>query len=173
MKSKSAVFITLVFFIGLYGCVDALKRVNFSDPQSVANATSIRDDSFKKIRSYVGPTYNQAFLRAWKNFGSERVGYQMYMRTRYHGAWKFFNAAYDSNGNKLDFVSIDRNVDYNKYSADVALEEDFGVNLSREYLNAHAAKGVSVKVYGKSGGAKIYTLPPTYVRAFLDTVDRN
>ena len=74
--------------------------------------TTEKRDNFQKSTSLQGPDlsnvrYKSLFLRATK-FDAGSSIYQVYVRDQYAGQWRFYNSAYDIDGNKLEFTSIKR-----------------------------------------------------------------
>ena len=86
--------------------------------------------------------------------------YQFYISDSYKD-WRFYNRAYDANGNRLDFVEIDHQVTRGAWT-----QEDFAINLSRSYLEKAKSNGLNIKAVGKRG-EKIFVLPGFYVDGFL------
>lgn len=94
---------------------------------------------------------------------------QLYFRDHYDGEWRFYNSAYDIDGNKLDFLSIDRKVDTcGKFGC--RHFEDVGITVTRGYLDSHRDSGIRLKVSGRAGEA-IVDLPPGYIQGFLRHLD--
>lgn len=75
--------------------------------------------------------------------------------------WIFFDSAYDIDGNRLDFVEIDREV-----STSSGITEDFALNLSEDYLESAAEKGMNVKFVGQRG-ERTLVLKPHYIEGYL------
>ena len=91
--------------------------------------------------------------------------YQLYV---WNGSdkWSFYNRAYDSNGNALGFVLVDREVSKHGY----AVHESFAINLSEKYLNDMRISGLNIKVVGKRS-EKIIVVPSYFVQGFLRKVN--
>ena len=86
----------------------------------------------------------------------------------YDGDRRFYDSAYDSNGNRLDTTIISRDVGAcSAYGC--SHEEHIGFNVSREYLEKAQGDGIQFKVSGKAG-EMIYSLPSAYIKAFLSVV---
>jgi hypothetical protein len=145
-----------------------------TDPNVIARMTEKKHDDFKKQTSYQGinasdSTYsdNQIFLRSWKDDASTTASYQIYVETTYSGEWVFYNSAYDSNGKKLDFVSVARDVD-DCTSYGCFYHEHLALNVDRNYLEANQETGVKFKISGKlQNGDKVLFLPPAFIKGFL------
>lgn len=149
-------------------------RPNLTESESVsARTTSTRDD-FKKLVNFKGPNLFQdggraLFLRATKFDKSSELTVQLYFRDQYDGEWRFYNSAYDIDGNKLDFLSIDRKVDTcGKFGC--RHFEDVGITVTRDYLDSRRDRGIKLKVSGRAGEA-IVDLPPGYIQGFLQRLD--
>lgn len=166
--------IVLFWFIAavFWGCA----TVNWSDANSIAKFVGVGRDDFKKLTTYRGPELTEGFLyikktvflRAWKDDRTSAIQYQIYAIDGYRGDWHFYDHAYDSSGNKMEFVPIDRQV----VTCDgnwCWFQEEFGLNVSRNYLESHKASPIVFKSSGK-GGEQTFSLPATYVQAFLSIV---
>lgn len=156
--------------ISLTACVAPTQNISVNDPQAIANAISVTRDDFKKITNYKAPNvavnkYDALFIRASKSDATGGIGYQIYLMDQYPGTWRFYDSAYDSNGNKLDVTQISRNLDgCSKYGCSYI--EHIAINVTREYLEKNQENGIRFKVGGK-GGEEIFFVPPTYITAFL------
>lgn len=146
---------------------------DLSDPVTVRTQTTKTYDEFKKITTYLGPDlspvrYEALLIRA---FGPDarNMMYQIYVRDQYGKQWRFYNSAYDSDGNKLEFLSISRDVGSCRYGCDYY--EDMGIGVSRQYLEQHKTTGLRFKISGR-GGEEIYQIPAGYVRGFLDAIEK-
>ena len=105
-------------------------------------------------------------LRAFKSDKSGELIFQVFMHDSYSGQWRFYDSAYDSNGNKLDFKSIRRNVVHCGSIGGCSYSEDMSVLVTEEYLQANAESGIRFKITGKSG-EEIFEINPFYIKAFL------
>lgn len=166
MKTRNF-FVAVVSAIALAACVP---RLNFNDPQAVAGAISVQHDDFKKVTNYQGPNassnfFGTLFIRAWKTDATESIRYQIYVMDYYDGDWRFYNSAYDSNGNNLDTTLISRDVgSCSRYGC--SHYEHLGLNVTREYLENNQESGIRFKVSGKAG-EEVFFIPPAYIKAFL------
>jgi hypothetical protein len=145
----------------------------FTDFHQATAATRVTYDEFKKITQFRGANAsqnNELYLRAWKDDRTKQITYQIYLTSFYGNAWRFYSEAYDSDGNQLDFLSIDRKVDSCGGAYGCYFEETVGLNVSREYLQQHQETGVRYKISGKAGEATGF-LPAVYVKGFLASVD--
>lgn len=130
----------------------------------------LRDD-FKKQTTFVGPDCatrfaTRLFVRAWHRDASpDLLEYQVYAVDSYTSDWRFYDEAYDADGNRLAFVSIDRTVDCMKGVC--THEEHMGIKVARDYLDKHASSGLSFKVSGR-GGEQVFFLPSQCIQAFLE-----
>ncbi|WP_162860593.1 hypothetical protein [Pseudothauera hydrothermalis] len=156
--------------IALSACIAPAPRVNLNDSQAVAGAISVQRDDFKKVTKYEGPNaadnvFDKLFIRAWKIDGTEDVGYQIYVMDYYNGDWRFYNSAYDSNGNSLKTTLISRDVgSCNRYGC--SHYEHVGLNVSREYLAKNQDSSIRFKISGKAG-EEVFFIPGAYIKAFL------
>jgi hypothetical protein len=145
----------------------------FTDYQRAAAATKVTRDEFKKTTKYQGAnasTNNSLFLRAWKDDKTKEMTYQIYLTSFYGDRWRFYSEAYDSNGSRLDFTSIDKKVDSCNGDRGCYFEETVGLNVSRKYLEENAETGIGYKISGKAGETTGF-LPAAYVKGFLVSID--
>lgn len=78
--------------------------------------------------------------------------------------WKFYDSAYDVNGQELEFVGIDREVKSG------FTQELFRIAMNRKYLERARSAGLDIKIIGKRGW-KIFTIPAYYVDGFCRKTD--
>jgi hypothetical protein len=158
----------------LAGCA----ATQLNSAEAVYAGTEITRDTYKGTTWIVSPgsssvvqskngtgyVFEDVYLRVLASAKPEPL-YQLYMDATCR-EWKFFDRLYDSRGNRLDFVSIDRRVD----SSGASVREIFAANLTRQYLDTARFSGLNVKAVG-SRGEHVFTLPPHYVVGFLNRVD--
>lgn len=158
----------------LLSCVATAPKLNVYDAQAVGNAVSVKRDDFQKTVDYNGPNIAPGFggilrIRAWKFEKTSEVKYQIYIADYYDGEWRFYNSAYDSNGESLDTTLISRKVDScSRYGC--SHTEHVGLNITKEYLEKNKDSGINFKLSGKAGEA-IFFIPGTYVQAILSVVN--
>jgi hypothetical protein len=144
-----------------------------TDPAQAAAATRATHDEYKKTTNFVGANasqYNQLHLRGWRDDKAKSVTFQIYATSFYSTQWRFYSEAYDSDGNRLEFVSIDKKVDSCNGPSGCYYEEAVGMNVPRKYLEDHQDTGIRFKVSGKAGEFTGF-LPAAYVKGFLQSVD--
>ena len=157
----------------LSACVAITQKLNVYDTQAVANAVSVKRDGFQKTVDYNGPNIAPGVggilkIRAWKFEKTSEVEFQIYVADYYDGKWRFYDSAYDSNGERLDVVLISRNVDScRRYGC--SYTEHVGLNITKEYLERNKNSGINFKLTGKAGEA-VFLIPGTYVQAILSVV---
>lgn len=174
---KNILFVSLIALVGCAGFNNAKTK------QDVLMKSSIEDDSFRKVSWIKGPpmkasTLTEAakkdhsdwqvdeyFLRAFVDKKNDSRFIQIYV-SHADTDWLFFNSATDSDGNELKFVEISRDTSSaTKYG--VGVIESFAIEVSLDYLKAHAAKGISIRVYGKNG-KRMLNIPSFYVDGFIE-----
>jgi len=156
---KKFIYILICFL--LIGCA----RLH-QTPETVFQLTTLESDPYKKTKWVKGPIYwNTGFclLRAFINEYNNVSIYQFYITDR-NKNWIFYNRAYDSNGEKLNFLEIDRRV------SSGMTEEDFVIEFERSYLDQASFNGLNIKAVGKRG-ENVFILPPYYIQGFLQKVD--
>jgi hypothetical protein len=143
----------------------------------ISQKTEKKHDEFKKSTSFTGMDAsvstdrdNSVFLRAWKADSDKIAHYQIYVVDTYGVEWRFYNTAYDSNGKKLDLVSISRDVgSCSSYGCNYY--EHLAINVDQDYLLANQETGVKFKISGKVEGAdRVLFLPPAFIKGFLMSV---
>jgi len=80
--------------------------------------------------------------------------------------WYFINSAADIDGNQLAVIQGGRDVDVS-----ASIHENFGVEMTPEYLRSHRSTGMNIKLMG-SRGEKIIKVPPEAVSTFDDVYER-
>lgn len=164
-------FVALVSAIVLSACAAPGPRINLNDSQAVAGAISVQRDDFKKVTNYKGPDaavgmFDSLFIRAWKTDATGNVDYQIYVIDYYDGEWRFYNSAYDSNGNRLDTTQISQDVGSCSAYRGCSHFEHLGLNVTREYLEKNQENGIRFKVSGKAG-EEVFFIPSAYIKAVL------
>ena len=109
--------------------------------------------------------YDTVFLRAWKNDGAPSR-YQIYVADYYGGEWRFYESAYDSNGTRIDTTLIDRKVISCGSYTGCTYAEHMGLNVTRDYLERHAATGMTFQISGRAG-KEIFYIPDFHIQGFL------
>ena len=167
---KLLIVLTIVILVG---CITT-SRINWDNAVDITKSVKIEYDEFKKATKYVGPDYpgnllgSNVFLRAYEFDSPPETLYQIYVHSYYSGRWRFYDRAYDSDGNRLKTVVISRDVgSCNKYGC--SHHEHIGVLIDRKYLEEHSDTGIRFKVEGK-GGQEIFTVPAMYINGFLSLI---
>lgn len=80
--------------------------------------------------------------------------------------WYFINSAADIDGNRLNVIQGGRDVDVS-----ASIHENFGVEMTPEYLRSHRSTGMNIKLIG-SRGEKIIKVSPEAVSTFDDVYER-
>src|SRR5438309_898740 len=80
--------------------------------------------------------------------------------------WYFINSAADIDGNPLPVIQGGRDVDVS-----ASIHENFGVEMTPEYLRSHRSTGMNIKLMG-SRGEKIIKVSPEAVSTFDDIYER-
>ena len=100
------------------------------------------------------------------------MAYQIYVEDEYTHeiqrsglGWRFYSAAYDSDGNPLPTQKISRTVNWcGRYVCSYL--EVLGIDITRKYLEERKESGIAVKISGKNG-EEVLSIPAAYVQAFL------
>jgi hypothetical protein len=124
-----------------------------SQPMTNTSVTTSYDN-YKKETKYTGRKVENketfTFIRAWKSDNNPLLTFQIYIDIMYPGDWRFYNAAYDLDGNRLDLVKINQKVsNCGRYGC--THNEHIGLNINKEYLLAHKLTGINLKLTSKSG----------------------
>lgn len=84
--------------------------------------------------------------------------------------WTFPQKALDSDGKAIDFENLDS---IPRCSGSTCrTQEYFLITLDKDYLNQHKTSGISIKIYGKRGNARV-EFPAHYVQGMLNYVQNN
>ena len=115
--------------------------MNWNDPQEIASKINVEYDNFKKVTKFTGPYVvlewsSYILIRAQKHDNDNELTYQIYVKHRYSGDWRYYDSAYDSDGNSIDVTLISRKVD-SCYDWGCFLEEHIGLNIDKDYLEKH------------------------------------
>ncbi|MBT6359439.1 MAG: hypothetical protein HOJ52_01075 [Candidatus Thioglobus sp.] len=197
MKKIMPILLLIFFALTLSGCGGS--GINYkSTTEDVGARTTASYDSYKKLTTIRGPRVdisgalitnlsgsNYYFIRAWK-YKSGEENYQIYVSKKhtagdYYGVqgYKNYYSATNSEGSELKFTKIDSDFDVSCYSGTYSTScskyyrEDFGIDLSRQDVNAGLQNKIDIKVYSKSGGNFIINISPNYINAILDKIDVN
>ena len=112
------------------------------------------------VGSFVEPARATAFLRASvMDSGSETA--QIYISYHNSNGWKFFSTVHDIDGNSLEVISINREV-----QGSLGVEEEFAATLTKEYIAAHVLTGFNMRFQGKAGTLTV-KIPPEYVQELV------
>lgn len=169
-----SIFFLIAMILIQSGCAH---RINWSDPADIAKGVQVQQDDFRKVTSFIGPNCapdpmeDTLKLRAFKGRDGT-TEYQVYVADEYTSdigrsgsGWRFYNNALDSDGTRLEMITISRSVDtcgrYRCFHTEI-----IGVQVSREYLEERTARGLRFKI-GGTGGEEVFWVPPAYVQAFL------
>jgi len=150
-----------------------IPRIDINNVHDVKRSVTIKRDDFKKTTTYISPEIGHdgtsTFLRSWKNDKEADARYQIYVTTVYDDEWRFYDTAYDSNGNRLDVVVIDRDVlkgGCSQYGC--AHTEDVAFNVKKEYLEKNIQSGITFKLNGRTVKAEIIqSIPGSFIEGFL------
>jgi hypothetical protein len=82
--------------------------------------------------------------------------------------WGFYNSGIGEDGTRLEFVTIDKNVDPS--SGMVTVVEHFAFNINLNYLQKMAKKDWEIKVYGKRNEG-VFTVSSALSEAFLSKLN--
>jgi len=152
----------------LSGCAS----VNLSDPAEVFNNVSIRQDDYKKTRTFSGPDiYTHAAyarLRWEESYHPERPNHREELFfVLYADGWIFHNEAYDWNGTKLQVIPVERRL--NGCSKGTCSTTESAVVVFPSGYFEHNVGGFKVQATGPHGRTVI-EVPGSYVQGFLKAV---
>lgn len=168
MKTYLLCFLVLTV-VALAGCAS----VDIHDAVAVSKNVIVNRDDFKKVAQYRAPTINlgsgdAAYLRAFEPTSDTLKAHisptvQLVVGLKaFH--WVFYDKAYDSDGQSLSTVVLDRAVNMcSQYICNHT--EIIAVTLPQGYLSAHAS-GLRIQVSGK-GGNYVVQVPAAYIEGFL------
>ncbi len=156
--------------------------IDWTNPGETEKRVRVTHAVLEKTIQYEGPDIgwgDTLRLRAWdsqsrkynhdlQTMERNLTRYQIYVGDAYDGTWRFYHAAYDSDGNPLDTTLIARKVGYCSMHG-CSKSEHVGVNVTRDYLDTHATSGVQFTLSGKAGNA-VFFIPGGYIKGFLAAV---
>lgn len=139
-------------------------------PVDLRSTIKVSYDEFKKLTKYEGSNVatgsDVVFLRAWRPDKSPMI-IQIYVMDYYHGEWRFYHSAWDSDGVKLDTTQISRDVGRCSRYSGCSHYEHLGLNVTREYLEKHRRTGIRFKLSGKAG-EEVFSIPAAHIDDFLE-----
>lgn len=144
--------------------VEPVKVIEAYD--SYAKTNSISTDKFTVPD--VGSFFDPAFAHAWLSaifFRDHPPSIALHIYFSRANGWRFFDRAFDANGNALRVDVLARDVQFGS-----AVVEQFMTRLSLSYLQSRKEAGLDVRFDGKSGSL-IVQLPAAYVQALLGRLD--
>ena len=174
MESTRILFISLSLILIISGCTNTQYQktsIDWYNPIETINRTTVERDDFKKMVRYKAPNLSNnseaLFLRAWESDNSNQTLFQVYIRDAFYGQWRFYDSAYDSDGNELKLTSISKVVGSCVYGC--ILSESVGININEYSISNYLKSGLTLKLYG-SGGSEIFTIPAAYIQGFLTAI---
>lgn len=174
MKSLALLIMAGMSLI-LSACALNSPKLDVNNPQDVIKQIKIEHDNFKKLTNFTGPNaakntfllQDELFIRAWKEDITGAILFQIYIADYYKGDWRFYDHAFDSDGNSLTVQRIHREVIGCQNGC--TLREHIGINVARKYLELNIEKGIQFKISGK-GGEEVFFIPSGYIKGILLTI---
>lgn len=169
MQLKSRLILPLVIFL-VAGCA-----VQIKNQQSVTTKVERYYDEFTKVITYWGPGIDrqgkmQKFapnkLQASRNEKSKNLSFSLYIDDSYDGEARFYESAYDHNGNRLAISRLDIKLYGCSRLHHCTYSEYLRMDLSLDYLRRHENKGMKFQIRGEKGSAVI-EVPGLYIKGFL------
>ena len=165
---KARILSMMVVLFLLNGC----GPTKYKTPDEVDKNTTFTYDQNKKSKWIKGPSvrvdhatqkpsamgYSDVFLRTFVTNG--RLVFHQLFVTYYGSEWVFFDEAYDINGNKLEFIEINRDFE------SLGIIEIFAITFREGQLEAAIKTGINIKCRGRRG-ERVITLEPTFVEGYL------
>ncbi len=152
---------------------------SINDAGQVAQAVTVSHDDFEKKTTYEAPEMDgelgaglKIYLRAIRLDNPQETIYQIYVYSFYpNPSPANYSRAYDNDGNQLKLLDLDTQVvSCDQY--DCSYDEQVAINVSKEYLIAHEAKGESFKIAGH-GVSRVFYIPGAYIAGFMKAVNGN
>ena len=192
MKKIIFAIFTVFLILTLSGCVGGIDYN--STKQEIKAKASSSYDPYQKVTNILGPKVflpqigeNIFFsamsaswrIRGWK-YDSGTETYQIYVSDKVSSeGYRNFRSATNINGKNHKFTYIDSDIDVSCWGGRGAgcntyYTENFGIELSREDMNAGLKDGIiNIKVYSKSGQTRTILVNTEYINAILDVADAN
>ena len=167
--------------IGDYFIAYEVRKLTISE--KIFKQTRVETDDYGKLTLVIGPSMEISTSPEYELCFAYLKGIvtssQFQLIVTCHAQdWSFFGQAHDRDGEKLESVEIDRQVETRRYRSKLrsgwyesSRHETFGIMLSREYLEKASNQGIDIKVIGKKG-ERIIRLPAFYIEGFLKRVKR-
>jgi hypothetical protein len=151
-------------------------KINENNTTEVMLKTQKKEDKFTKYTHYIAPTIKREIgknsIMAYidtafkeKYSGRSNISILIY----YYGRkWKFFDTAYDIDGNQMKVISAGREV-RGCSAKDCSFSESMMIPLSNKYLEKHLEKGIKIKIMGR-GDDIILNFTPQYLQGFYEAI---
>lgn len=157
----------------LAGCL--AQGLENADPRTLSTYVQKKSSVYEPYTTYIGPSIqyggSQYFFRSAVDNDTGQRTHQLYVYTSYRAlGWEFWQWARNDKGQALDFEILERTV-LTCAGEGCVYREQFGIDISDDYLRERAGTGGSVKVYAKTGHEAVITLPPNYIQAQLLAID--
>lgn len=169
--------------VALSACVQA---VTLKTVDEVEEAITCTEDDFSGVTSCDLPLKHTCSIDGSDSY-MHCAGYNAYSRLKlthknnqdaqfgisgyiWSSQWTFPERALDSDGEKIAFENTDSIPSCT--TSTCRYKEYFVMYLDKNYLNAHKDTGISIKIYGKRGTARV-VFPAQYVQGMLNYANKN
>ena len=177
---KNLKFLLFSIILILSGCIGhkSISPIDIETQYDEIAALCFKNtDQLTQLTEYTGPPYpdrlleTNIFLRAIRQEPYIATLYQAYILAYYkNDSFRDYNTGQDSKGNKLDLISLYKEVgNRTGYGSTSYYEEHLIINFSRKYLEAHKNSGLNINIRGTNGEEQVF-MPGYYIAAFLNTV---
>lgn len=167
LPKKVVAFCSIVLFIT--GCTE--QNLNLTTSAEVASQSKFSYDTYSKSKDISSPVYvnytkDYAYVKELLSYNVNKKNQIDLTVLVENNKWYFFKEAIDSNGTKLNFINLKRDVTRNGFT-----QESFVISFTKEEIEKYKTTGLFYKVYGTSNSTEIY-LAPNYIEGFLDRLKR-
>lgn len=167
-KIKLKLISQFILLTSIVGCASMLSV-------ELRNVVDVTTDEFEPTVKFRGiehtienSSFNRYFIRSNLDKTIQHISHQIYVTYTYGGNWRFYNCAYSMGGNPLEFIEINRDVDFIGHWC--AHTEDFGITIPGEMLIKNP-NGFSIKVKSKSGHNMIINITAEQIQQQLNAIN--
>ena len=170
MKKFSKLIILIFLIVFLFNCAGgtAPLRKNVEVNEETHEGKEVA--AFVGIEEKIGSpkALNKFFIRSWIVKESGGLLHQIYAQYGYTGKeWEFYTKAYTQEGESLQTVKIQRDVD--RYESINVYHEEIGVTIPDEYLRSHL-NGFTIKIVALSGDSFTINVTPEQIKSQLTKI---
>ena len=167
----------LILLLSTISACSSIFRVDPENELQVNEEVEVERDPFKNITYYQGPVVTNTADDGTNSPEVEDISLKamtehdkptrffLAITDYYDGDWRGFDQAFDLEGGKFHALATRHKVNCTFVCG---YEELLEIELPRKYLEGHAQKGITMRLYGPGKAASaVFQLPGPYIEGFL------